>query len=1101
MSSRSDDEADAATVLPAPSGDPSGTEATVAPTTDDTLAADASPGAPSPPGTSKIRAGGRNDYSELVAIDPKHYVIGEELARGGMGRILTARDRRLGRPVAIKELLNASPEMRVRFEREARITAKLQHPAIVNILEAGAWPSGEPFYVMKLVAGRSLDLEITSRETLPHRLGLLPNVIAVVDALAYAHSHRVIHRDLKPANILVGEFGETVVIDWGLAKHLDDPSAEARSDRRSDDLGPAVTIDGSIMGTPAYMPAEQATGESLDERADVYALGAILYHLIAGNAPYRGKTTAEILEQVIEGPPRSLGEVVTGIPTDLIAIVDKAMAHEASARYPSAKELADDLKKFQTGQLVGAHQYSTWQLIRRWVRRHRTPVAVGAVAMVLLSVLGIVSIDRILDERARTEEQRVEALANRAEAEKLISFMVGDLRTKLAPLGKLALLEDVGQQAIAYYDRRSTIGTDDEQRKRAIALTNIGDVLLPQGHLDASLAKHREALAIREKLVAKEPTRRAWQRDLALSHERVGDVHVASGSLVSALEHHEDALALSERLARDEPSEDNQVDLGKSLDKVAAVRLAQGERTTAAELYRRSLAIREQLGAANPDNKDVRRGLALSHAQIADVLAAQGEPDRAIEEYRTSLAMHVQLANEAPTEMTRQVDVSIRRTNVGDMLRKLGETQGAFDEYSTSVEIMKRAVAHDPSNITWLGLLQSAQRYVADALLDMRQLDRALEAYRVQFDLVNRLITQDPSTTRWQVELLIGHERFGSVYRAQRDTAKSLEEFRAALAVAEQLGTRDPSNLRWQRNLGAALANVAELLLSRGEPGALALYERALAIRKALVAKDPTVSEWRIDLAMSHQQIGTMHTRAGEHAKALEMYRASVALRAAKPSVDLGVVRDLANAHRLVGEALTALKDHAGALAEYQEFLALMTQITQKDAKRRSWRLDHQLAHERVANAYQALGRRQEALASFRALFAIRQEDLARDPKSADLILNVLASHTQVGDVLLELKQFAAALAEFKPALTMCEELAARDPGRVDLQNALAEIHRLLGMAYVGLADLKNAAREFRAGLAIAKLLVQKDPKNAGWKQSVVDLETALGACCATLSP
>src|SRR4051812_8337629 len=143
-----------------------------------------------------------------------------------MGRIVSARDLRLNRTVAIKELRVQSPELRARFEREALLTARLEHPSIVSIHEAGRWPSGEPFYAMKLVPGRPLDEVIAGATTLAKRLALLPHVVAVADALAYAHQQRVIHRDLKPQNVLVGEFGETVVIDWGLAKDLSDTRQE-----------------------------------------------------------------------------------------------------------------------------------------------------------------------------------------------------------------------------------------------------------------------------------------------------------------------------------------------------------------------------------------------------------------------------------------------------------------------------------------------------------------------------------------------------------------------------------------------------------------------------------------------------------------------------------------------------------------------------------------------------------------------------------------------------------------------------------------------------------------------------------------------------------
>src|SRR6185295_1706382 len=160
----------------------------------------------------------------------------------------------------------------------------------------------------------------------------------------------------------------------------------------------SLTQVGAVMGTPAYMPVEQATGETVDERADVYALGAMLYHVLAGAPPYTGKTSDDVLERVIKGPPTSLAERTAGVPPDLITIVEKAMAHEAADRYPTAKQLADDLKKFQTGQLVGAHRYSTWQLVRRWIRRHRTPVAVAAIAVLVLAVVGVVALQRIVRE-------------------------------------------------------------------------------------------------------------------------------------------------------------------------------------------------------------------------------------------------------------------------------------------------------------------------------------------------------------------------------------------------------------------------------------------------------------------------------------------------------------------------------------------------------------------------------------------------------------------------------------------------------------------------------------------------------------------------------
>jgi WD40 repeat protein len=345
----------------------------------------------------------------LPEVDPSRYAIIDELAHGGIGRILRARDLHLDRPVALKELLAPDRGAEARFVAEALVTARLQHPSIVPVYEAGRWPGGEPFYAMRLVSGRSLVEVINERKRLEERLALLPHVLAVAEAIAYAHSERIIHRDLKPANVLVGSFGETVVIDWGLAKDLtrEEPSApELPSDPSSSAAQEAnLTRVGTVVGTPAYMPPEQAVGLPVDERADVYALGAILYHLLAGRQPYDGGSSQQVLLRVVQGPPTPLHQCAECIPRDLLAIVAKAMAREPAERYATARELAEDLKRFQTGQIVGAYQYTRVELLRRFLRRYRAAVTVTVVALLLLVGLGTVSLLGLMAERDRAEAQ------------------------------------------------------------------------------------------------------------------------------------------------------------------------------------------------------------------------------------------------------------------------------------------------------------------------------------------------------------------------------------------------------------------------------------------------------------------------------------------------------------------------------------------------------------------------------------------------------------------------------------------------------------------------------------------------------------------------
>jgi eukaryotic-like serine/threonine-protein kinase len=380
-----------------------------------------------------------------------------EFARGGLGRILKAYDNRLARPVAIKELLENHQEEEERFLQEARIAAQLEHPSIIPVHDAGRWPSGAPFYTMKLIYGKTLAAALHSKETLTERITLLPHVLDACEAMAYAHSKAIIHRDLKPQNILIGEFGETVVIDWGLAKQLraDLPDRIPASTAEVPTKKDSLTIVGSIIGTPAYMPPEQARGEPVDERADVYALGTILYHLLSGVTPYPSRPPQLTIASVLHSGPLPLERRQPGIPKDLLAIVHKAMARDVRDRYQSAKQLAQDLKKFQTGQLVGAHSYSTRELFTRWVNRHRGTLLVSIFAVLLLVVGGVYSLieinaKRLLAEVGMQREQQGRSLALASEEKARRSL--DDLRIEQAraaaernPAKALALLASLSE--------------------------------------------------------------------------------------------------------------------------------------------------------------------------------------------------------------------------------------------------------------------------------------------------------------------------------------------------------------------------------------------------------------------------------------------------------------------------------------------------------------------------------------------------------------------------------------------------------------------------------------------------------------------------------
>ncbi len=338
-----------------------------------------------------------HDLPEASVLDEARHTLGAERARGGNGRIVEADDRYLGRRVALK-LMHEPGARATRFVREALITARLQHPNIVPIYDAGVRASGEPFYTMRLVPGQALRETIAAVGSLDERLALLPHVQAIADAVAYAHTQGVVHRDLTPGNVLVGPFGETVVIDWGLAKRIGEPDPGdpvPRSPLEETGLTDGLTHTGAVLGTPGYMAPEQARGEDVDARADVFAIGAILYHVLAGTPPRVGAA----------GPP-ALAGIEPGVPRDLAAIVAKAMAPSPSHRYPSAAELAADLRRFATGQLVSARRYTRWGIVRRWLARHRITVMVAAALGLALAFAVIAGTVGVVQERDRTRVER-----------------------------------------------------------------------------------------------------------------------------------------------------------------------------------------------------------------------------------------------------------------------------------------------------------------------------------------------------------------------------------------------------------------------------------------------------------------------------------------------------------------------------------------------------------------------------------------------------------------------------------------------------------------------------------------------------------------------
>ncbi|MEO7096303.1 MAG: serine/threonine-protein kinase, partial [Polyangiales bacterium] len=351
------------------------------------------------------------------SMPPARYQIGEEIARGGMGRVVEATDTTLGRVVALKEALSLDPDSLRRFARETRITARLEHPAIVPVHDAGVGPNGAPYYVMRKIGGKPLEKFVATGETLESRLALVPHMVAAANAIAHAHERGIVHRDIKPSNILVGDLGEVIVIDWGLAKVIDEVEDETGGPVLVDPDDSLKTRAGIVYGTPGFMAPEQLRGKPVDARCDVYALGATLYHLLSRKPPHHALTADAMMKAAVNAPPTPIGELVTGVPPELSTIIDKALAHDPDERYQDARALAEDLNRFLTGQLVASHHYTPRERVARFVRKHKVPVIAVGLAMFALIVGGWVAYLKVANERDRADASAAEARRDKDTAE------------------------------------------------------------------------------------------------------------------------------------------------------------------------------------------------------------------------------------------------------------------------------------------------------------------------------------------------------------------------------------------------------------------------------------------------------------------------------------------------------------------------------------------------------------------------------------------------------------------------------------------------------------------------------------------------------------
>jgi non-specific serine/threonine protein kinase/serine/threonine-protein kinase len=654
------------------------------------------------------------------------YRVVHELGRGGMGAVYLGEraDGQFEQQVAIKIVKRGMDSRAVvnRFVAERQILARLQHPNIARLFDGGITPDGRPYFVMEYLEGaepitsycRRLELSVDLRIAL---------FLSVCDAVEYAHRHLVLHRDLKPGNILVDAGGSLKLLDFGIAKLLEE-DGEAQP-----------TELGSRAMTLQYASPEQMRGEALTTASDVYALGLLLYELLAGRPPYRvpHHGPAEQVRVICETQPKRPSEVAAApfarkLRGDLDNVVLKALEKDAARRYPSAASLAEDLRRFQANQTVMARPASVVYRARKYASRNWKALAVAAVFGTAL--IAAVTSALIQGRRAESNFQDVRRLAN--------SFLF-EFHDSIAKLpGSTPARELVERRAAEYLDILSRQASHDTAVKRELAESYIRLGSVQGNSLDANLGKTKEATASMEKAVAlltevyrarpKDPEVRAELARAKLGLCRV----VAETDPARADQLRAQALDLSQQALSPKLLESAKLTLARAYFGQAERQADAGRTSEALAARNRSIQLLTEMVASKPANEDAQRLLGQSLKRRAVLyLSKLHEMDKARQDLDAAMHIDDQRIARDPSNAVARLDQALGQSYLSKLLLRQGDLASSDDMIHRAIATRVELLHDDPANIrnrTWLmgnyadlAALRRVQRRLSESMTAIGQ--------------------------------------------------------------------------------------------------------------------------------------------------------------------------------------------------------------------------------------------------------------------------------------------------------------------------------------------------------------------------------------------
>lgn len=791
------------------------------------------------------------------------YEIIREVGRGGMGVVYEARQLSLNRLVALKVLPFAAmlDERQIaRFRTEAQAAAQLHHPNIVPVHAVGQ-ERGVHYFAMQFIAGQSLEhaidelrgyamptdptisysrasaaVKVAERErdtaidsafstrvsthsrTYCHSVARL--MLQAADAVDHAHQLGVIHRDVKPSNLLLDRSGKLWITDFGLARIQSDSG---------------VTISGDIVGTIRYMSPEQAAGNSalVDARTDVYALGATLYELLTLRPAHVGNGREEILRQIEAIEPASPRSLNPAVPFDLETITLRALAKARDERYPTARALAEDLRRFLNGEPTEARRPTPIDRAAKWALRHRKIVALAATFLVVLTCVSATSALMIAQGEQRTKDALAASEANRRRA------------------------EEHYQQARQVVDRFGGIANELSRLPGAEPLrrTLLNDTLEYYRQFVARAAGD-------EKLAA----------EMAGAYHKAAVIAEAIGDRQDALEFCDRSLRLFAELTAKSPDDETlQARQANAYNSLGLLLGATGKSQKALEAYARAIQLQQSIADRRPGAAQPEQSLAETYSNLGLLQGQLGDKNAARKSLAAAIRLFKQLLEEEPRDVDLRHTLAIGYNNLSFVDRG-DDWNDSETSCRSAIALLDELVAENSSRLAFRSDLALCQNNLGSILGHREDWEAACESYRKAIELQRQLTRQAGAVVLYRRDLAVSLNNLAQAQQALGNLDAAIKSFAAAEEIALQLADDYPHEITFHSFAGVVLNNRASALETSGKAAeAIAVYEAAIEHQRSAFDEAPQVIEYREFLSKHFFNYGRALRAAGRPADAAQV--------------------------------------------------------------------------------------------------------------------------------------------------------------------------------------------------------------------------------------